>query len=218
MTTALLAHTALGSTTNSTVTTSAIDTTGCNLIVLVASWYTSTITISDSKSNSWTGLTAQSQGAGINLQLYYCLNPTVGTGHTFTNGGSALAASLGVLAFNLDSLSGFDVQNGAMSGATGTTQQPGSITPSTTGSVIVAAGNSDFAGATATVDSSFTLTDTIVTANSQHYGVDTAYLIQSPAAAVNPTFTFSNSSLNMNAVIASFKPGTVVNRRGLYLA
>ena len=88
-------------------------------------------TVSDSKGNTWTGLTSR-VGAGAAQRLYYCLAPTVGTGHTFTVSGTSTAATIHVYAF-------FGVSSyHSESGATGSASPlaSGSLTPSANGALV----------------------------------------------------------------------------------
>ena len=81
---------------------SAIDTTGANLIVVMASYYRTVPAsdFTDSKGNTWTALTERIL-PDIAARIFYCVNPTVGTGHTFSfaDGGTAFYSSFGVRAY-----------------------------------------------------------------------------------------------------------------------
>ncbi len=80
----LLTSVSVASTNGNTITSGAITTTGANLIVVnVGSYSVNPATFGDSKSNIWTALTLQSVTSGVQTRLYYCVNPTVGSGHTF---------------------------------------------------------------------------------------------------------------------------------------
>src|SRR5262245_1371613 len=89
----LLAHAAAGSSNTSDVTTYGIDTSRATLVVLSVGCATDAAadTPTDSKGNTWTGTTRYSGGGGFaNVTFFYCVSPTVGSGHTFsTTGGSA---------------------------------------------------------------------------------------------------------------------------------
>ena len=92
-----------------------------------------------------------------------------------------------------------DVQNGNNSGAT----QPGSITPSLNGSLIIA-GIADENSGGDSVNDGFSTPLQAPLVGGQNYGVASAYLVQTTAAAINPTWT-STGGLTSN-VIAAFKP------------
>ena len=115
-------------------TTSAINTTGAKILVAAVSTYVSSGTISDSKSNTWVPLTANGSGGNAVAQLFYVVNPTVGTGHTFTSSGSYISASVAAFA-GVATTSPFDEQTGST--GSGSTLATGNITPSNANSLIV---------------------------------------------------------------------------------
>jgi hypothetical protein len=182
----------------------AINTTGANFLVLNASFYSSgcTVTVSDSNSNTWAALTGYSNGASTG-RFYYAVNPKVGSGHTFTVSGSSCYPSFEVAAFSGMKTSGvFD--SGTDSGANGNsaTIQPGSVTPPS-GYQLVMTGVSIDSGSVSSVNSSFTMTDSLAYSGGNNFGSGMAYLVQHPGAAVDPTWTISG--YNHTAVnIAAF--------------
>lgn len=189
------------------VTSSSIDTTGSNLIVVHVADYggTGLGTLSDSKSNTWTPLTGFSQGGGSTSQIYYCYNPTTDAAQTFTYSGSAIYPSIQVMAFSNSASSPFDVENGNGQNF-GSTLTTGSVSPSQDNELIVA-GCSALSGSPviSSIDSGFNyLLQSTVTANSSAGGF--AYLIQTTAGAVNPAWskTFGAAAA---ASIATFKAG-----------
>ena len=96
----------------------------------------------------------------------------------------------------------FDQQNGNTA-ASGTTYQPGSVTPGSANELIVSLLFGAGSGTT-TIDSSFTISDQLAsTANAMAGGM--AYLIQTSAAAVNPTWTRGGIGNVGPASIATFK-------------
>ena len=193
-----LAHGALGG------TTTAFDTTGADLIVLCVSSYTGTPTVSDSQSNTWSPLTKQTE-ADASSQLYYCASPTTSSAHTFTvSSGSNTYDVLTVSAFSGSGASPFDVQNGAVSALDNGAIQPGSITPSVNGEMIIS-GTASFTTHVLSVDSGLTITDQQLYTSGDCTGGALAYFVQTTAAAINPTWSHSGSNQS-SAVIASFKP------------
>lgn len=166
------------------VTSGAIDTTGADLIVAWATGYLSVVAFSDNKGNTYTPLTVRSNSGGINGRFWYCFGPTVGTGHTFTSGSSY--PGIGVLAFNCGLGSDpFDVENGA--DGTGTSIQPGSVTPADADNIVVTGVGEGTTGGTPTVDGGFT--EPNAEADGAAFSTTIAYLIQSSAAAQNPTWS-----------------------------
>ena len=190
-------------------TTSGIDTTGADTLFIVACWYASIIedvTVSDSKSNTWTALTKQSDGSNSRLRIWYAKNATVGTGHTFTVNSSTQYGSISASAFSGGHLTTpFDtgIESGA-STAGATSLAPGSVTPSENNCLLLTAlGNQDSNGSTATTPSGYTGLNT-VDRIAFGLGISTAYLIQTTAGASNPSWSWTTSQRD-SAVIASFK-------------
>lgn len=198
---ALLTHT-IGVGAN-TFSTSAIDTTGATLIVCHVTSFAAR-TLSDSASNTWTALTIKTSANGTSGQLYYCANPTTSATHTFTLTGTAFYGTLGVHCFSgTATTSAFDAENGNNAGS-GTTVQPGSITPSQDGEVIVTGVCWKTTGTGTITISDSMVKDSNAGGGGVNYAGGIASLIQTTAAAINPTWTesFSDSSLS---TIACFK-------------
>jgi hypothetical protein len=82
----LVAHTG-ASLNTSPVTTPAIDTTGATLIIIAAADDVAPSVPTDSAGNTWTPLTLWDQGTTMLVRLFYCVNPTTSTSHTFTVAG-----------------------------------------------------------------------------------------------------------------------------------
>lgn len=198
-----VASTAKASGNTQNVTTDPINTTGANLIVISVAWYsTEDYSVSDSEGNSYTPLTTRTGGSQKN-KLFWCVNPNVGSSHTFTAttpGGSGYPV-IGVVAVSGAHSSPFDQQNG--NGATsGTSLQPGSITPSENGCLVVT-GLDCGVGVSISINGGFTA-DTIGYVGAVNIGGGIARLIQTTAAAVNPTWSWTDTAESA-ASIASFK-------------
>jgi hypothetical protein len=188
-------------------TVSAIDTTGANLLVAAISQYNGSGvgTLSDSKSNTWTALTAKVGAAEAYNRLFYCASPIVGSGHTFTYNNTGLFGAIAVQAWSNANVSPFDLQNGNTA-ASGLTVQPGSVTPNQINSVIITAvcpGGAATSGYS--IDGGFTVSDSVNTGPGVE-GLAMAYLVQGAAAAVNPNWSWTGSSNDAAATIAVFKP------------
>lgn len=178
--------------------TAAVNTTGADLIVVSVSEYSGTgAGLSDSKSNTWTALTQKSGGSGGNskARIYYCAAPTVGSGHTFTWTGGSLE-SMEVIAVRGAHATPFDAEAGTTNGT-----QPGSITPSVNGCLVVCELSADTTATVPTINSGFTAIGARGYVVSQYLQSGGAYLIQSTAAAINPTWSDTGA-----CVIAAFKP------------
>lgn len=195
----LIAHAISGGAPNG-ATTAGINTTGANLIVLAIAG-TGTMTVSDSNGNTWTACTNYSGSGGEVVRLYYCYSPTVGAGHTFTVSGTSTYSVIEVSAWSGAATSPLDQQNGANNSST--TIQPGSITPAQNNELVITAVNYYISRSYSSI-SGATFLDSLDGANNNNYGLAVAYNIQTTAAAINPTWTFSTSNYN-TACIASFK-------------
>lgn len=184
-------------------TSSAINTTGADLIVVVQSDYGAggpTGAPSDSKGNTWTALTRVTAGSA-GARIYYCASPTVGAGHTFSQGGSNYP-SIHVSAWSGAHATPFDQETGAGSTSV-TSKAPGSLTPSE-GNCLVVAGLAYYINTgSATIDGGFAIDGQLTASSGNYVGGGTAHLIQNSAAASNPAWSFS--SQDAVAVQASFK-------------
>lgn len=202
----------------STFTSGAIDTSGASLLVVVVTEATAGgATLTDSKSNTWTKLTEQSAVAPACV-IYYAKNPTVGSGHTVT--------LTGVLFFGVASFSAwsgaetsapFDQENGTGGGSFTNTAQPGSVTPSVDNELVITgfAWNNNQTMSSVT---GCTLLDQTDFSGGNNYGGGAAYVIQTTAGAVNPTWNFSGTTAG-DIVIATFKASagiTVAQEAGIF--
>jgi hypothetical protein len=198
-------------------TSSAINTTGANLIVIHVGHYNAIATPSDSKSNTWTSLTAVGNSP-VRSNLFYCLNPTVGSGHTFTI--NSIFASVEVSAWSgAKTSSVFDQENGAAD--TDEVFSPGSVTPSENNELVIVGGCVYAAdGVTLSVDGGFTVSDSKAVVVGDSVASLMGYIVQTTATASNPTFTASASSLYTASTIATFKAepggGSVIAVRNYY--
>jgi hypothetical protein len=190
----LIASTSLAGTSASSLTTSAINTTGANLIVVgITNQLQGGLSLSDSKGNTWTLIqTSNDPSMDQYAKLYYCYGPSVGAGHTFTVTGSY--SPIAVLAFSGAASSPLDQQTGSGNDSAGGFQ-PGSVTPTQNNELIVS-----FVGiqpsSSPSVDSGFTLNSSGILVAAVSYGWGMAYLIQTTAGATNPTWTLPGSTTN----------------------
>lgn len=204
---ALVANTGTGSTDAANVTPTGVNTTGANFVAFGAISYSVSAAPSlvDSKGNVLTALTAYA-GSQCRVQLYYCLNPTVGSGHTGTLSRSASYPALFMQAWSgAKSSSPFDAENGA-SGTSATSLQPGSVTPSEDNELLISVVN-NFTSSAHAINSSFTISNSFVFGGGGLSGA-MAYRVQTTAGAVNPTWSWSTANTNA-AAIACFKIDSV---------
>lgn len=196
-----------------TFTTSSIDTTGATLLVAHVSSFAVTAepTLTDSKGNTWIGLTAQVEGGTSRSRLFYAANPSVGTGHTFTltDPGGNIFAGLEVQAWSGASITlPFDVENGGTQ-SSGTSLATGSVTPSVNNELVVTGAHIHTTGSgTISIDSGFSISDQDQGgAVPARFASAMAYLVQSTAGAVNPSWSWSTTT-SAAATIATFKAAT----------
>ncbi len=194
-------------------TTGAIDTTGADLIVLVTSWVDPFTpgTPTDSKGNSYTGLTTRTNTNDNAVRIWYKQAPIVGSGHTFTANGNGTYQTLCAMAFSGSVSTPFDVENGGPSSGTVTSLATGSITPTQDNELVIAAVSYDDT-TSLSIGGSFTIADQGAFVLNNAVGGALAYLIQTTAAAANPTWSWTNSQ-KASAAIASFKAAAVGGSR-----
>lgn len=194
-----------GSTGGNAVTSDAIDTTGANLLVVSVSAYSVTPgSITDSKGNTWTALTA-STSTTSRERLFYCVPTSVGSGHTFTYSQSGTFPVIGVRAFSGAHATPLDQQAAGGSTGSGTSLQPGSLTPPGDGYLFVSGIIHGETGGTALlINSGFTSVG-VNYSSSNNIAGGMGYLIQTSAAAVNPTWSWT-STQRAAAVMATFVP------------
>lgn len=204
---ALVSGTQAGGTSGG-VTTSSIDTTGATLITLcVASYGASAVpTMSDSKSNTWTQRTTYTPaGDNVRHTIFYCVSPTVGSGHTFTASGSGIYPAIAARAWSGNATTGtYLTENGQSTSSTQTSYAPGSVTPSSNGALLVA-GWALYGGTTSpSIDNGFTIAGTVNYSSGNCFGLRDAYLIQTSAGAINPTLSWT-TAVKVASSIAAFK-------------
>lgn len=208
MSISLINHTNAQNGLNSSVTTSAIDTTGANFLIVFITNHNTDITtlgLSDNKGNTWHHLNNYNTGGGPEGGYWYSYNATCGAGHTVTVS-STFAAGIVFAAFSgiQSSSDPFDVQNGATDNTTtATSLQPGSITPSVNGELLILSFGTN-SGAASGANLSFAAVDSIAPAGGNNEGSYMYYLVQGTAGAINPTVTFGSGGYDL-VTIASFK-------------
>lgn len=190
-------------------TSASIDTTGATLLVAIVAWTQNasayTNTPADNKSNLWavvSSVEAEFSNTTASVAMFISVNPTVGSGHTFTvgNGNPAMA----VAAFSgVDAKYPFG-QSRLAGASTVTSVQPGSLTPALDANLVVT-GISYRDTTSLSINGGFTISDQVAFSSGVNVGVGMAYLIQTTAAAANPTWSWTNSS-DTNCTIAYFQP------------
>lgn len=205
MTIAHVASVATGGAVNG-VTSAAINTTGADLLVVVASWYDATtadVTLSDSKGNTWTALT-KSNTPNVAVKMWYCRGGSVGSGHTFTASGTGTYSSIYAAAFSGSAATPFDQESGA-TGNPVTTLAAGSLTPVSSGCLVVAGVVAGGGGGAPAPDGGFSA-QAVTFSSGNYMGCGGAYLVQTTAAAANPAWTWGGASIAAAARLATFTP------------
>lgn len=203
----LVSHTIEGSGgTGDTFTTPAINTGSATLIVIGITEYAGTTnTLSDSQSNTWTCVGPTTTGNATQNRVCYVASPTTNGSHTFTlTCPSPCYGVLAVAAFAGTDTVPYD-QDAVSGGTSGSSKQPGSITPSVNNELVVSVltwENTD----TVAVDSSMTITDQmrLNLPAAVHYSGALAYIVQTSAAAINPNWSWTNAEYSV-ARVSSFK-------------
>lgn len=190
-------------------TTSAIDTTGANLLVACVSSHATaseTPTISDSKSNSWIAAEESLETSGTHMRLFYSVPTAVGTDHTFTVNGAGTMASIYLTAWSGAASTPLDRTAG--DGGDGTSMPPGAVTPTQDNELLISCltNSGDPSHNNRTIDGGFTLAAEQLGWDETNFttALAGAYLVQTTAATSNPTWTYP-SNTTANAVIATFK-------------
>jgi hypothetical protein len=164
------------------------------------------ITWSDNQGNTYTPLPDHG-GSGGNFATHrflYTLNPTTNASHTFTASGSTTYPAFTVYAFS--GIGSYDSpQQSGASQFSGLTIQPGTVTPSADGALILTGLGGDGASTDSVAPAEFTQTTRPYGAGNNMRGA-TAWLIQETAAGINPTWTMSVSAQSA-ASAAVFLPG-----------
>lgn len=172
-------------------TTAGLDTSSADLIVVGISFLTGhEPTVSDSKTLTWTGLTAQNAFGEVGVRIFYTWNVTTGgAGHTFTLTGSGSFSTITVAAWSGSQTASdpFDQQSGAV--GSGTTLQPTSVTPGVDNEVVVNV-HSTYTTSAVSIDVTTILEQLTASAD---YSAALASEIQTTATARDPTWTQSGS-------------------------
>lgn len=185
----------------SSATTSAINTTGATLIIAwLGRFRTGDVpapTFTDSAGNTWTAITDR-QSTNSRGLFYYRLNPTTSASHTFTfsSASAVFFPSISVAAFAGPIVFGVEVGATTTSSASG---QPGAIVPTSNGALLVAGETFSAVGTQAA--SGYTVSAQQNFNGSSTLGSAIAYLIQTTAASVNPTWSGSTCDRAMGHAV-----------------
>ncbi len=198
------------------VTTGAVDTTGADLLIINVGYYfpLGPVTVSDSKGNSWSALTAYGFSGGA-TNLFWSKPTSVGAGHTFSSNVSTTFPSIEVMAFSGSHATPLDQATGAFDSVH--TLQPGTITPTQDNELVITGlGHENNSAGAVSVDGGFTGLIKQAYGSGTNEGSGMAYLIQTTAAAANPTWNYT-ADATAGAAIVSFKASGVTAKRFLLI-
>lgn len=186
-------------------TSGLINSTGATLGVIVIGYYVGgTPSVSDSKGNTWTPRTAYSGTGEPAIRIYYSALTSVGASHTFTVSGSGIYAAICASVFSGGTVYGQE----SGSTANAATKQPGSITPAENNELLISgviSNDGTESQPTFGVDGGFAKTHNQLYFSSNCYAVAMGYLIQTTAAAANPTWSWGGGAHDVAANMATFK-------------
>lgn len=193
--------------TEPSVTTTAVDSSGSTAAVLFTAYQQNTLTISDSKSNTYTNLTQMcNAGASVCIRVSYVCGGTYGTGHTATAAGANTYPAAVFIPLSGTLTTG--CSDGESAGADGnsatTSLQPGTLTPSQNDGIVLTGCAYLLNHGSASADGGFTLVRQLAGDGVNFDGIAVFSLIQSAAAATNPTITWNNGT-NVACISAAFK-------------
>lgn len=208
---------AFSSDTGVSVTTGTYDTTGANFIAVILSHDggSTDYTVTDNKSN--TAISDVDHAVfSVRSAIWYFENPTVGSGHTFSvtkgAGGKPFPAIV-VMAFSgMATSSVLDGSQVNTAGNTSTSLQPGSVTPSANGNLIISGLATDGAVLVG-INSSFNTPISTAFVGGNAYQCSGSYYVQPTAGAINPTWSWTNSTTD-SATIAVFKAASATFNPG----
>lgn len=205
----------VGNTTS--ITTSAINTTGGNAIVVTAHdyWFSGagTASVTDNKGNTYTLVRLANTSNQPRVAIYYCALGTCGTGHTFTYATTGVTISIPSISVYVVSCVGGIVTDQSVGNTivgASTTITMTNLTPTVNNSFLVTAISGLFATTQPTISGGgWNNTDQYFWtpfASSTKTQCAAYARIQPTATVTNPTHTLGSGNVNPVAVIASFKP------------
>jgi len=210
-----------GSSDNNAVTTAGVNSGSSTGMVVAVAWYgpSGTPTVSDSPTNTLVaiaGATICHSGSGTCTGLWYATSITTNGSHTVTASLTSGFPSIAVVfVAGIHLSSALDQVNEAE--VTAQTIEPGSVTPGEAGEIVCTGATAGLSESWASIDDGFTLHQNVANSGN-HFGLGLACLIQTSAAAANPTWTVAGGVDDLTATVATFKEaagGTCVGRFSL---
>ena len=179
-----------------------VDTRTCDLLIIGIASAQNNTTFTDSAGNTWSTHTVYGSTAPRVFLKYVVPGAKVSATHTFSYTVTNSYSRLWILGLSGASATPTDQETGATSGGGTPTELPtGAITPSEDGTLVVSClgTNSDVTGVGVTA-----LGNLVTLGGGAQHGISGAYLDQTSAAAINPTWSWTNAQ-RASACIASFK-------------
>jgi hypothetical protein len=168
--------------------------------------------LTDNKSNSYTLIGPYNNSGSRYLCMWYATNPTVGTGHTWTQANSYYTATIVSAWSSVITSSPLDVHTGSSSSSSTTTISTGSVTPSVNNDLCVASGTGYFGGSDtswseASPAANFTTVQYVASAGGSNAGGILGYQVQTTATATSTTVTpaAGGATDTLTGMIACFK-------------
>lgn len=210
---ALIAHSSASGT--GVISSPAVNTTGATLIVAYVSDDFNDVstsgTITDSAGNSWHHLTSSAGNGHASGGIFYAYDkagsPLVTSNNYTLSYSGSFYASVTFGAFSGTQTGSDPADRQSVNSYYGHSCQPGSITPSQNNELIFAGDNNESNQSSFSVDSSMSQLDSILTyaRGGQPFAQSSSYIIQTTAAAINPTWTNSPTDDDGICAVASFK-------------
>jgi hypothetical protein len=198
------------------IATPSISTTGATLIVAACGWYTIggnavSCAITDSKTNTWQAL-GPYQETNASIQASYVIGPSTSATHTFTAATSPSCsgcyADIWILAFGGVSASSISFQTscGNTAGASPLSSCSAFLTPVQASELLVAFldTNDAHSSLTYSIDSGFTVVDTIAMPSNTTEGGGDAYDPLGPASPLDPVWTVTGTESDFATTVAAF--------------
>lgn len=181
-------------------TTAAIDTTGAKLLLASFAYNNGvSLTFSDSAGNTWTALTATSNGSTRSTRQYYCINPTTSASHTFTFGGTNITGSITVTAWGATSIA-FDKEVGGHASGSAITVagSTASVTPANNNSLLITTYGFGAFASSAAASGAWVIAQDQAGAGGTNFGNAQIYLLQTTAATIASATVIATSALGDN--------------------
>lgn len=190
------------------VTTAGLAGASAANFVFIFTAYFSAPTVTDSNTNTYTALgTTASAGGDPVVKGWYSQGGSYTDNMTFSTVGSGTFSGIVAMAFSGVKATPLDTESAGGNVNTGTTVQPGTQTPSENNCILITGMGINANDGVPTIDGGFSVLSagaSYIAFGGSYYGTCVSYLIQTTAAAANPTWT-NAATRKMATIMASFK-------------